>query len=291
MFDISRQGFITQADIERVVESGFFILVDANVDLPISDHKLVAKHLFQFMDVHKTGKVSLGALAKALKKDLPYMASLQERPTIDRIPRFVMPDCQRRGTLCAFGSKTWSSCLYLMMGMRTIISMTKPLKREIRKEDFLVEMKVCLPRVYNEDAAAFEPVDNSKSSGTDDNFSNIFLDYAPHVFQKIRESRGISEAEYLRSISPEQLIGNLLCGRLTSLSEQLSEGSGGRSGASFYYSHDGKLIIKQISSEEFLNFKRTLPEYYNYMMQNPDTIISQFYGKMNYSVYLTYRLL
>jgi hypothetical protein len=274
MLDSNRQGYLQLSDFERIFEGVFMLLTDINVDLPTNDHKSIAKQIFQFLDVHKSGKITIGQYIKGLKKDPYFMSSLNFRPSIDKIPRFTMPMCQRRGTLCTFGSKTWSSCLYLMQGMRSILSMTKPLTRDIKKEDFMVEMRIYLPRLHNPDATPFEVTDTTLPEQD----SILFLDYAPHVFQKLRESRGISESEYLHSISPEQMIGHLLCGQLTSLSEQLSEGSGGRSGASFYYTWDGKFIIKQISSEEFANFRRTLPDYYYYMIQNPDSIVSQFFG-------------
>jgi Ca2+-binding EF-hand superfamily protein len=279
MLDCARQGYLELSDLERAIESAYAVLTDINVDPPSKDYKVVAKSLFDFLDVHKSGKITQGLFIKGLKKDPLFMASLAERPRIDKVPRFTMPDCQKRGTICAFGSRTWTNCLYFMIGLRTVINMTRPLQRDIRKEDFLVEIRIYLPRAYNDDAAVYEGTTDPNTVNQDQTSSSIlFLEYAPHVFQKLRESKNISETEYLRSISPDQLIGHLLCGQLTSLSEQLSEGSGGRSGSSFYYTHDGKFIIKQVSTEEFANFRRTLPEYYNYMIQNPDSIVSQFFG-------------
>lgn len=43
---------------------------------------------------------------------------------------------------------------------------------------------------------------------------------------------------YLRSIGPENLVGNLLMGNLSNLREKCSSG---KSGSFFYYSHDGKI--------------------------------------------------
>lgn len=64
-----------------------------------------------------------------------------------------------------------------------------------------------------------------------------FIDYAPMVFQrhalfqepggvfrKIRASFGIHSEDYLRSVGPEQLLGNMVLGNLSSLSELSSEG-------------------------------------------------------------------
>lgn len=64
------------------------------------------------------------------------------------------------------------------------------------------------------------------------------------VFRKIRELFGLNSEEYLQSIGPEQLVGNMVLGNLASLSELCSEG---KSGAFFYYSADGRYLIKTVS--------------------------------------------
>jgi hypothetical protein len=46
----------------------------------------------------------------------------------------------------------------------------------------------------------------------------IFSDYAPSVFKKLREMSGIDEKNYMYSLGPEQMLGNLLLGNLSSLS-------------------------------------------------------------------------
>ena len=63
-----------------------------------------------------------------------------------------------------------------------------------------------------------------------------FFDYAPHVFNEIRNLFGISKESYLRSVGPENLISNLLKGNLNTLRELVSSG---KSGSFFYYSADG----------------------------------------------------
>ena len=62
-----------------------------------------------------------------------------------------------------------------------------------------------------------------------------FYDYAPLIFERIRLNYDITNDQYLRSVGPETLIGNLLMGNLCNLSEQCSSG---KSGSFFYYSHD-----------------------------------------------------
>lgn len=59
----------------------------------------------------------------------------------------------------------------------------------------------------------------------------------------------------------------------------LSElGSPGKSGSFFYFSRDYKYIIKTIHHSEHKFLRAILPEYYRHIENNPNTLISQFYG-------------
>lgn len=67
-----------------------------------------------------------------------------------------------------------------------------------------------------------------------------FFDYAPYVFQELRNLFGIRTEDYLKSIGPENMLSNLLKGNLNTLTELVSCG---KSGSFFYYSVDGKKIL------------------------------------------------
>lgn len=59
----------------------------------------------------------------------------------------------------------------------------------------------------------------------------------------------------------------------------LSElGSPGKSGSFFYFSRDYKYIIKTIHHAEAKFLRKILRDYYNHVRDNPDTLLSQFYG-------------
>jgi 1-phosphatidylinositol-4-phosphate 5-kinase len=59
----------------------------------------------------------------------------------------------------------------------------------------------------------------------------------------------------------------------------LSElGSPGKSGSFFYFSRDYKYIIKTIHHAEHKFLRKILKEYYQHVEQNPNTLLSQFYG-------------
>lgn len=102
-----------------------------------------------------------------------------------------------------------------------------------------------------------------------------FADYAPHIFKRIRELRGIDDAQYLYSLGVEQLIGNFLFGRLTSLAK---EGSSGKSGQFFFTSHDGRFLIKTIARHERNTLYKMLPNYLNHLMLNPASLLVPICG-------------
>jgi len=87
----------------------------------------------------------------------------------------------------------------------------------------------------------------------DDNLKAcVFLDYAPQVFHFIRKKFNVEREDYSRSLGPDQILTNLLTGEFNSLSELCSSG---KSGSFFYYTADGKYMLKTISKNEFRFFK------------------------------------
>jgi 1-phosphatidylinositol-4-phosphate 5-kinase len=63
-----------------------------------------------------------------------------------------------------------------------------------------------------------------------------------------------------------QVLGSLLMGDLTSLSELVSEG---KSGSFFYFSYDQRYMVKTISSAEARTLRRTLQEYHEHVKKFP----------------------
>lgn len=70
-----------------------------------------------------------------------------------------------------------------------------------------------------------------------------FDDYAPMVFQKMRERFKISEDEYMHSLGPEQILKSFLTNNFDTLYELCSSG---QSGSLFYYTKDKNYLIKTI---------------------------------------------
>lgn len=91
-----------------------------------------------------------------------------------------------------------------------------------------------------------------------------FKDYSPDVFRHIRRQFCIDSADYMVT----------LCGDFNYI-EFLANS---KSGQFFFYSHDGRFMIKTQSKEESRFLRRILPQYYQYVVENPNTLLSRFYG-------------
>ena len=102
-----------------------------------------------------------------------------------------------------------------------------------------------------------------------------FYDYAPKIFYNMRTLYGITNDDYLKSLGPENFLCNLIITKNKSLKEICSSG---KSGSFFYYSYDGKYLMKTIPESEFLKFKEMLQDYYTYMYENPKTLLQRFFG-------------
>lgn len=91
-----------------------------------------------------------------------------------------------------------------------------------------------------------------------------FKDYAPWVFRHLRARFGLDPADYLMSLTSKYILSEL--------------GSPGKSGSFFYFSRDYKYIIKTIHHAEHKLLRKILRDYYHHVENNPNTLISQFYG-------------
>jgi hypothetical protein len=173
----------------------------------------------------------------------------------------------KKGLAVHFGHENWNMVLSMMIGIRMSVGRIKhEMSRELTPVDFIMKEKFSIiPRLAN----IFDSEVSKRVTMT------RFYDYAPMVFQRIRTTFGIHHDDYLRSVGPEQLLGNMVLGNLSSLSELSSEG---KSGAFFYYTADGKYMMKTVTPKEQQLLKRMLKKYYDHIMKNTGTLIVRFLG-------------
>ncbi|KAK9316024.1 hypothetical protein V1524DRAFT_394697 [Lipomyces starkeyi] len=140
----------------------------------------------------------------------------------------------------------------MLTGIRVAVSRTTAkLDRELTDNDFIAKHKL-----------AFDISGNELTPSAKYDFK--FKDYAPWVFRHLRQLFRLDPADYLISLTSKYIVSEL--------------GSPGKSGSFFYFSRDYRFIIKTIHHSEHKFLLRILKEYYNHVKDNPNTLISQFYG-------------
>ena len=92
----------------------------------------------------------------------------------------------------------------------------------------------------------------------------LFLDHAPLAFARLRASFGVDAAHYLESLGGYKGFRSF-----TTTS---------KSGAFFFFSNDGRYMIKSMSSGETKVMKGMLAGYFKHMAANRNTLLSRFFG-------------
>lgn len=156
------------------------------------------------------------------------------------------------GTRVSEGHENFVTAYNMLTGIRYAVSRCNAkIKRDLLESDFTTTTEMSFDM-----------------SGQGDTVSSKYMfrfkDYAPWVFRHLRELFGLDPADYLMSMTAKYIVSEL--------------GSPGKSGSFFYYSRDYRFIIKTIRHSEHKQLRRILKIYYQHVRDNPNTLISQFYG-------------
>lgn len=100
----------------------------------------------------------------------------------------------------------------------------------------------------------------------DDAFT--FTEFAPFLFRSIRQRFGITCEDYLRSLASK-------IGDSYSITSMLAEG---KSSSIFLMSTNERFIIKSLTWKEFEFCRHILKDYYHYVCEQTDTLLSRFYS-------------
>ncbi|KAL2063925.1 hypothetical protein VTL71DRAFT_4419 [Oculimacula yallundae] len=146
----------------------------------------------------------------------------------------------------------WVTAYNMLTGIRFTVSRTNAkMDRPLTDADFEARHKF-----------SFDITGNELTPSAKYDFK--FKDYAPWVFRHLRAKFKLDPADYLMSLTSKYILSEL--------------GSPGKSGSFFYFSRDYKYIIKTIHHAEHKFLRKILREYYAHVEQNPNTLLSQFYG-------------
>ena len=100
-------------------------------------------------------------------------------------------------------------------------------------------------------------------------------EYAGIIFNNIRIYLGIDKESFISSISPQEFVTEIMISSQTIFEELCSTG---KSGSLFYYTRDGRFIVKTISKKEYKFLKKILSIYYNHLRNNPLSFLPKFLG-------------
>ncbi|CAD8151009.1 unnamed protein product [Paramecium pentaurelia] len=198
------------------------------------------------------------SVVKQFKKSSRSPSPISVNQTIDDIQQQQQQENVRKNLSIYFGHENWNLVLNMMIGIRKAIKSLHPLT-----DDILIT------------AAHFEVKNQFEIIPKRTQKSCSFYEYSPLIFERIRKMYGISNDDFLRSIGPEQLLGDLIFGNLASLTEKVSSG---KSGSFFYYSFDDKYMLKTIQKDEFVFFKSLIKNYYQHLLDNYHSMIIKIFG-------------
>ncbi|CAI5716639.1 unnamed protein product [Peronospora destructor] len=134
----------------------------------------------------------------------------------------------------------------MMCGIRDSAGLQKPFKQRLTMDDFMLVDK----KVFSANAQLRHPFK--------------FKDYSPGVFRQVRRHFGVDLADYMLTLSGDFNFIEFM--------------SNSKSGQFFFYSHDGRFMIKTQTKDESKFLRRILPHYYKFVMENPNTLMTRFYG-------------
>lgn len=154
----------------------------------------------------------------------------------------------------------------VMIGVRTSIAKTNhilnstPHKRWVIPQDFRTTEKY-----------EFRPTGGTGMPSHQLAHTFKFKDYSPVVFAYLRRMAGINEFDFLISV----------CGNANFI-EFISNA---KSGQFFFYSGDGRYMIKTMTNAESKFLRRILPGYFKHCCENPNTMITRFFGMYRVKLY------
>jgi len=156
----------------------------------------------------------------------------------------------------------------VMLGVRTSIARTNTIisssdggrKKLLSPQDFMAEEKY-----------EFAPKGSPTTPPHKLSHTFKFKDYAPVAFAYLRRLFGVNEFDFLLSV----------CGNANFI-EFISNA---KSGQFFFYSSDGKYMIKTMTNSESKFLRRILPHYFRHCTENPNTLLTKFYGMYRVKLY------
>ena len=175
------------------------------------------------------------------------------------IPRKMVP---LKKNIIGAPEKSFEILFNMIMGIQIAIQATPNFhikdKEDIKK--YLTKMIYSIQTVY---------------LGSETEETYLLKEFGGVIFNNIRLYLGINKEEFIKSISPQDFITELMISSQTIFEELCSTGS---SGSLLYYTGDGEYIVKTISKTEYKFMKTMLGEYFFYIKENPLSFLPKLLG-------------
>ncbi|SCU96670.1 LAFA_0G07492g1_1 [Lachancea sp. 'fantastica'] len=214
-----------------------------------------ATSVHSFNASHRPSAVNDGSLkrSESATAEIKKMreALLQKREMRKKQQNFLDDDRVLIGNKVSEGHVNFTIAYNMLTGIRLAVSRCSGIMKPLTPRDFRQTKKLAFDFHRNELTPSSQ-------------YAFKFKDYCPEVFRELRALFGLDPADYLMSLTSKYILSEL--------------NSPGKSGSFFYFSRDYKYIIKTIHHAEHLHLRRTLKDYYTHIKENPDTLVSQFYG-------------
>uniref|UniRef100_A0A3B0MP36 1-phosphatidylinositol-4-phosphate 5-kinase or 1-phosphatidylinositol-5-phosphate 4-kinase, putative n=1 Tax=Theileria annulata TaxID=5874 RepID=A0A3B0MP36_THEAN len=310
--------YYTTEEIQRVFEQFASTSRDGTKRLSQSDYINAVYESSEFLELlgislsqyaMETVTTTYKGVNTFLKKINTTTRSYINRTHVNRknVYKYIDHGSSKRGLSVHFGHESWNHVLDMMIGLsisaRHVYSQVNAVLSDddynvklcfhinensngLNVTKFITNTGLSSSRLsdhiinHNDgDTINDSPVSNKSlvryNPGENETRKIVFKEYAPMVFHQIRLISGLTEKDYLESVSPEQIVGNMVLGNLSTMSELVSEG---KSGSLFYYTINGRLILKTITKRCAKFVKRWLKCYFAHLEKNTDSILTRFCG-------------
>ena len=175
------------------------------------------------------------------------------------IPRKMVPVKKK---IIGASEKSFEILFNMIMGIQIAVQAIPNFRIKQRDEigKYLTEMLYSIQSIY---------------LGNENEESYLLKEFGGVIFNNIRIYLGINKDDFIKSISPQDFITELMISSQTIFEELCSTGS---SGSLLYYTRDGEFIVKTISKKEYKFLKKILGEYYFYIKDNPLSFLPKLLG-------------
>ena len=199
-------------------------------------------------------------ISKKIKEEkLKEKKKFKKKNTMINIPRKIVPVKKK---IIGASEKSFEILFNMIMGIQIAVQAVPNFRIKNREEiqKYLTKMLYSVQSVY---------------LGKGQEESYLLKEFGGVIFNNLRFYLGINKEDFIKSISPQDFITELMISSQTLFEELCSTGS---SGSLLYYTRDGEFIVKTISRKEYKFLKKMLGEYFFYLKENPLSFLPKLLG-------------